>query len=174
MSGLREQLDYIVNSGSFAIGEHEAEINKLPGHTIRLIKNQTFSEPYNCFSYALDVVESEPINRILKEDAMNRAKYGAKFGTDFINKLVAGGILKKDDGGNIIIYYRDGDPKHAGKILDTRVTSKWGFGLLWEHGVWEIPLSYGDKSERFSRTNIQDIEASFEEYYENLKSLKER
>jgi len=32
---------------------------------------------------------------------------------------------------------------HFGKIEQDRIISKWGKGLIWEHPVFEVPLSYG-------------------------------
>ena len=49
--------------------------------------------------------------------------------------------------GDILIYYRNGEPTHAGQSASTRVISKWGSGAthIWEHPIYEVPESYGDK-----------------------------
>ncbi|MGO8914341.1 MAG: hypothetical protein ACLQJR_00370 [Stellaceae bacterium] len=49
--------------------------------------------------------------------------------------------------GDILIYYRNGAPEHAGILTSNRVISKWGSGPthIWEHGIYEVPESYGDE-----------------------------
>jgi hypothetical protein len=35
----------------------------------------------------------------------------------------------------------------------TRVLSKWGVGLLYEHAIWEVPLRYGQEVQYFVGTD---------------------
>jgi hypothetical protein len=54
--------------------------------------------------------------------------------------------------GVVLIYFRNGEPEHAGKWAGKRVISKWGSGPtnIWEHGLYEAPASYGDDVKVFS------------------------
>lgn len=171
MQSLREKINNIVNSGNYAINQHAFLIEKLKPiyhHSISVIPHE-ISLPFNCFSFALDTIDSGRITEILKEDTSNDCRYGVKFGTDFINRMISGGFLVRDDNGSIIVYFKNGKPVHAGKIKNNRIVSKWGVGLLWEHDVWEIPNSYGDKNLRFRETDRESIEGEFIKYYAILK-----
>jgi hypothetical protein len=46
-----------------------------------------------------------------------------------------------------VLYFNERDSfKHAGLILSgDRLLSKWGTGHLFEHGVLEVPESYGTR-----------------------------
>ncbi len=171
MEHLRNELNRIINGGVFRINQHPEEIQKLQPHSINLVEDVLFSYPYNCFAFAFNVVESEPIIRILKEDAFNGGRYDVKFGPDFVKKLISENFLTKDKDGDIIIYFNEDLPLHGGKINNDRVVSKWGVGLLWNHGVWEVPTSYGNDYERFTLTSEEDIERSFEDYYQSLQNI---
>jgi len=49
---------------------------------------------------------------------------------------------KSDD--QIVVYFDNKNKiKHFGKLVEDRVVSKWGRGLVWKHRLFEVPLSYG-------------------------------
>ena len=53
--------------------------------------------------------------------------------------------------GDIVVYFGlDGRFKHAGLATGNgRVLSKWGIGHLYEHGLLEVPESYGSEIRLF-------------------------
>jgi|GEM_PF-3266741 len=59
------------------------------------------------------------------------------------------GILPVHDeqaAGDKFVVYLDGDtPKHFGRLEGNKVMSKWGRGRVLNHGLWEVPLTYGSK-----------------------------
>ena len=53
-------------------------------------------------------------------------------------------------GNDIIIYFDQNNPLHAGKVRSGKVVSKWNIdGYLWEHGVDEVPLCFGSNKKYF-------------------------
>jgi hypothetical protein len=53
---------------------------------------------------------------------------------------------------DLIMYFDNGEWRHVGFWkLNGRVVSKWGAGLLYNHGRWEVPTQYGKKA-RFFRS----------------------
>lgn len=67
---------------------------------------------------------------------------------DLIVRSFAEGFLalhdERKDNDEFVVYLKDDIPKHFGKISGDRVESKWGRGPIWKHGLWEVPLTYGD------------------------------
>ena len=68
----------------------------------------------------------------------------------FAHWLIDNGLLEEisqaeAQRSDLVFYFgADGRFKHAGLIAgDGRVISKWGVGHLYEHGLFEVPDSYG-------------------------------
>ena len=56
-------------------------------------------------------------------------------------------MMEQHTEGNIAVYF-DGDRvTHSGRINNGTVISKWGTAHTWQHGVWEVPTSYGSRVE---------------------------
>ncbi len=45
--------------------------------------------------------------------------------------------------GDLLVYFDDEIPIHAGVVHKGRVISKWGRGHIYEHARWEVPTAYG-------------------------------
>ena len=63
-------------------------------------------------------------------------------------RLISEGILElhnswKDDD-HVVVYFNNSIPVHFGKIDKRAIISKWGVVHVWMHGLWEVPLSYGN------------------------------
>jgi len=105
----------------------------------------------NCFTRAFDI---EP-------GAINDMCLGDVFpGSNFVSALMRGALSAKEEAdtttGDIVIYL-DGDsaPRHAGKISGGgKIISKWGAGRthVWKHGLWEVPVEYGNDVQFFNLT----------------------
>jgi hypothetical protein len=65
--------------------------------------------------------------------------------------------------GDLIVYSDDhGRVKHAGLTRPgRRVESKWGKGGLFEHGVFEVPVSYGNNARFFSNMSYKEAFRQF-------------
>ncbi len=126
------------------LGEQVERVRLLPcAHTIRLLGRAEPGEPrtwrFNCIQYALGLQAPPPAVECL-------CRHGAVFlGTDFLSWLVNRlPSSAPNETGSLIVYLDGGAIKHVGISTDGRVASKWGGGHLWDHGIFEVPASYGD------------------------------
>ena len=127
------------------------------------------SIPYNCFAHALGVIDSQRVIDLLIADGYRESSVGVKCGTEFVEILIQKALLLLNDAGPIIVYFRDSRPVHAGLVSGDMVISKWGGeGLLWKHGTWEVPSSYGQEIRRYDRVFVEAIEQEFERYAVDL------
>ena len=60
--------------------------------------------------------------------------------------------------GDLVFYFSDdGRFKHAGLCRGNgQVMSKWGIGHLYQHGLFEVPESYGDKVRFFRKLSYDE------------------
>ena len=115
---------------------------------------------YTCFMHGFHVFYSEEVKSIL------RTNHKIIFGTEFVQGLIDRNILLPNKNGLLVIYFRNGNPVHAGKFLPqkNRVASKWGIGHLWEHDIWEVPAFYGDRNEFFNLLEQEKVIREFKEF----------
>jgi hypothetical protein len=94
----------------------------------------------NCVMYALGLVG-------MIEDPSGRPFGKFYADTVFLSSLIDGGNLvpTEEVDGALVVWYLNGTVRHIG-ISQTRgrAASKWGIGHLLEHGLFEIPKSYGN------------------------------
>jgi hypothetical protein len=68
---------------------------------------------------------------------------------DLLAKALLESILPLHDERELsdeFVVYLDGDtPKHFGRIAGNKVRSEWGRGRVLNHGLWEVPLTYGNR-----------------------------
>lgn len=100
---------------------------------------------YNCFAYALNLVDSDGYLKIASTFPRNVFANSEFIEFLLINEKLfqIGDDININEG--IIIYFDNQKPVHAGKVANKRVTSKWGTGLLFEHDLFEVPINYGNK-----------------------------
>ena len=142
---LRELLETMTGS-DLAVELHPsrlAEISLAVPHSIA-VQPAPCGEPledFNCVMYALDLV------------GMINDSSGRPFGkfyadTPFLSYLIGSGRLAPtaESKGALAVWSDNGHVKHVGVITNAgRAASKWGIGNLYEHGVFEIPKSYGNE-----------------------------
>jgi hypothetical protein len=95
----------------------------------------------------------------IEADAIKDKCDGRVFpGSRFVADLIKGKILRAraepvghTTDGDIVVYFGQGKPEHAGKCSGRRVISKWGSGPthVWQHGIWEVPSKYGSLIKAF-------------------------
>jgi len=56
----------------------------------------------------------------------------------------------------VVVYFHQKHIKHFGKLVEDRVISKWGRGLIWKHRVFEVPISYGTQV-KYSEGQINEM-----------------
>lgn len=157
----RERLEQITKprsgrSADLWLPDIEELRNAYP-HTIHMV-NVHLDRGLNCFAYALGLSSSRSYSEIAR-------KFNVFANVQFVLWLLDNGRLKKNRqphrSESIVVYFDGSEPKHAGRIRDDRVLSKWGTGFWFHHGTFEIPANYGNSIERYNVPAVQVIEDSF-------------
>jgi hypothetical protein len=126
------------------------EVQEEHNHTIRIISaNWEWLNTFNCYAFALGIVDNPRYQAFVQNH-----RNSALANSGFMSALLARGELIEINEanvriGNLAIYLADGRVTHAGVIVTDRQTvrSKWGPGELYEHGLWEVPESYGGQTQ---------------------------
>lgn len=103
---------------------------------------------YNCFNFAFDLQNHTPLL------GMDGWEYSRKLDT-VVDRLIDNKILLASDVPipEALVIYRsdDGHISHAGRMTpEGKVISKWSWGPLLDHGVYDVPTSYGDTVEYYT------------------------
>jgi hypothetical protein len=144
VTALRHKLAEI--TGTALVQEHPDRIEALRAefdHSIVVIGSEQPIDQYTCGVHAFHLIGDRTYIEI--------ADYGlgSTFaGADFMAFLFQNRLLtpRVADAlpGDLIIYFENGAFRHVGRMkTESRVTSKWGIGWLYEHAVWEVPMNYG-------------------------------
>lgn len=150
---------------------HPHSIQRLP---------QDEAKGYPCFVHAFELVDSRAYKNIADCDA-GRSRNVFFGGSEFARFVMESEELVEVNEGEIrlsdlVIYLDDeGTPKHAGKIVsrDKRVKSKWGGGLFLEHGLWEVPESYGNTVSFCQRIPTTAAERVFLQFVKSRDGVEE-
>lgn len=152
------------------LSKHALEIAALASrhpHSIKLVE-ESHSDPngFNCFMHALGISE-------LPSAFVQVAMYHNLFpDSGFVAHLIATQLVENDapmpSNGDIVVYFEPPSPKHAGLFCNGLIESKWGIGHLWQHGVLEIPWSYGQAFRFFRPIGRQAVLDDFAKYAEKL------
>jgi hypothetical protein len=152
---LRAKLTEITNE--LDISRHEDLVRTLAqthSHTVTVIPSDNSGADYNCVMYALDLVGAvdPPTSLVIGRYHMDLR---------FLKHLTDNHLTEVDKanarGGDLVVYYQNEEMLHVGVLTgEQRVTSKWGPGLLYDHGLWEVPDNYGD-SVRYFRSEHPDV-----------------
>lgn len=121
------------------------EISRIWPNTIAFLDSPCPLRRYTCAMHVFGFAE-EPEYTAIAERGFNRVFAGRAF----VHWLIENGLLvelssSEANEGDLVIYFTDeGRFKHAGLICgEDRVVSKWGTGHLVDHGLLEVPESYG-------------------------------
>jgi hypothetical protein len=164
--GLREQLEEITDCyADDRVAEQIpqiAELNARFPHSISLLQSaipETFQ--FNCYQHSFGLARAESVTRIMKE-------YWHVFsGREFVRFLLNTRLeeIRADNAreGDHVIY-EGSEIEHAGIVRGERIESKWDLGHLWRHGVYEVPLRYGDHVRYFQRLTSETCVGAFLEY----------
>ncbi len=122
---------------------------------------------YNCFIYALGLAEDQEL--ILQTKGF--------IYDNFIKKLLDEGKLEKTENpsdGDFVVYQDlENYPNsltHIGIIDGDKVISKWSWGPLVKHNLWDVPASYGDTIFYIKAIDAKDVLRLFSTYKEfNIK-----
>ena len=119
-------------------------------HTIVSVNSEPPLLRYTCLVHALDFTE--------RRDYVMVAMSGSVFaGAAFAHWLLAQNAMHElcqadAVAGSLVWYFKvDGHFAHVGILLEGgRVRSKWGTLGLFEHGLYEVPSTYGDHVRYFA------------------------
>jgi hypothetical protein len=134
-------------------------------HSIEILRDYdpTNKQNYNCFGYALDLHITCHYSTLV-----TLSELGVLVDSQFINYLIQRDVLKEipfdeikiDD---LVMYFSNSCPTHAGKWKTNKVLSKWGRGLLYRHNIYEVPMNYGEPK-FFSKLPPQVAKQCFIQY----------
>lgn len=160
MNPLRQGLDSLNGKPRTTYMELLTQISQEIPNTITLLEEANSSIRFNCHMFSLSVHTNSEIISLLKNGPHN-----LMVGSDFLNVLRRKQILVESQDGYLIVYFNKETPTHSGKLLeDGRVISKWGLDHLYNHGLWEVPASYGNEYKRFAMPKAADVVTAFREY----------
>src|SRR5262249_58672219 len=68
----------------------------------------------------------------------------------------------------LVFYFKSMTWCHAGRLVSAdRVNSQWGVFPAYEHGMWEVPLSYGDEIRCYQMPAEREVVRLFLEFGSN-------
>lgn len=115
-------------------------------HRLERLQDGMPNNRYNCFAYALGVYSRPDYQRLAD---LHEKREEAPIDPEFMGYLVETGLLvergEEQQVGDVVMYENVGRIVHAARVadLDGLCRSKWGSGHLYQHGVGEVPSSYG-------------------------------
>jgi len=150
------------------ISEQAAMLEQLRAefsHSIQILDSEHPIEGYTCAVYAFHLVGDSVYQGIAASGL------GSTFaGKDFVEFAIKEQLLAEcgaEDAiqGDMVVYLLDGRFGHIGRLqADRRILSKWGTGYLCEHGLWEVPCSYGAEVRFFEGPGAENCFDIFVEY----------
>lgn len=155
---LRRKLEEMTESGTEP-SRHRgrlAEISSEFPNTIKPLELHLPEGGYTCGMYVFWFCEDEDYIEIAGLHVPNVYAGPAFFEWLIANRHVQG--IEEAEAGedDLVMYFDNGRWKHVGLLKpDNRVEFKWGLGLLYDHGQWEVPKNYGNEI-RFFRSISPD------------------
>ncbi|MGA7674417.1 MAG: hypothetical protein WCA78_05155 [Rhizomicrobium sp.] len=138
------------------------QLRSVHGHRI-FVHPDSLDREYNCHTFALGLNSTERYT-LLTHRYQNLRLGDSDFivSGKFMESLRSGGVLspirgREKDPNRLVIYLSHGRITHSALSLkDHLFVSKWSGSELHDHGMWEVPASYGDKVEWYIRPSSQD------------------
>lgn len=152
-------------------------LSRALGLSISLVRLARRDDPpshdYNCFMWAFGLLDRQ----WLADRAPERQNIYPR--SAFANYLVGHYLSeiaeKETRTGDIVIYFKDANPVHAGTWSSGLVVSKWGrYSHLWKHGQCELPIEYGDKIRFYRSLPETIIQAAFKKWCRQLATVEKR
>jgi hypothetical protein len=70
-------------------------------------------------------------------------------------------MMKPAPDGNVVLYF-DGDHiTHSARMNRGILISKWGRAHTWQHGLWEVPTSYGSRVEYYQAPPADSVATAY-------------
>ena len=117
--------------------------------------------------YALDLMNENALRNITKDnpDVYPKSEFVSYLMEQFMNEIDP----SEASDGDIVIYFCNKKPKHAGKFHSGYIISKWGIqSHLWRHGLYEVPISYGNEVRFFGKLKPNAYMNGFKMWADNI------
>jgi hypothetical protein len=168
-TSLRTALSQITQSAP--VQQHAAllaDLHQQFQHSICPLESIEPIESYTCAVYSFHLV-ADPTYTLVASSGQG----GTFAGKEFVEWIIQQGMLVpvteiEAISGDLIVYFEGDDFCHVGRLARAgRVVSKWGVGLLVEHAIWEVPLSYGSRVANFRGLTPDESFHAFVKYAES-------
>lgn len=148
-----------------------SNLSRIHPHSIKLEKEAKPGDPltfaYNCYMYVFDLLDSSTTKDIAQlPSEMSLSEYVLYL---IYNKLLTKINRAKTKDGDYVVYFHDKKPKHVGKFRRGKVVSKWGSAHLWEHGICEVPVNYGNEVQFFRQISKNQCISAFKQWFDLIK-----
>jgi hypothetical protein len=136
-------------------------------HSISVVRWARREDPatynYTCYMYAFDLMDHALLSSIAH--GAQDIYPGGEFTTFLIRNFLKETEQDQARDDDLVLYFGEGTPKHAGKWYTGNVRSKWGYySHLWQHGLYELPLEYGNDIRFFQQLSRTEIEYAFKQW----------
>jgi hypothetical protein len=138
-------------------------------NTVALLDSAHPIRRYTCLMHVFDFAE-KPEYAAIATHGLGRIYAAGAFAHWLLDRGLLVEVTHTDvREGDLVFYFSDdGRFKHAGLCQTKgRVMSKWGIGHLYEHGVFEVPDSYGDKVRLFRNLSYEEAFGHFMRFAED-------
>lgn len=152
---------------------YSLQLRILPNDPTWLKSNPTWLETFNCYAYALGIVSLSRYQDLVKKYKKELEYASALATAAFVSGILSRKEFKEIDerdavSGDMVLYYQDDALQHGGKVSGVQmIHSKWGPNELFEHALWEVPASYGNRTVFLKAPNVEQIIQLLEEYCHN-------
>lgn len=177
MSGnpeLRQKLEDAVKLNDF--GDFARRLERLRhehSHGITIIEMSISKlSTFNCYAYALGIWENSEYLRRKSESARDIPVVIS----ELVQSMLERGDFEPTNAESIqlddmLLYFDGDDVKHGARHLHRSnvgsiVRSKWGPNELFEHEMWEIPASYGDRVKFFKKPTLELCLRRIDEFWQ--------
>jgi hypothetical protein len=126
-------------------------------------REEPASYNYNCFMWAFGLLDREWLTTLIpgKPNIYPRSVFARYLVRRYLLEIPQ----RKAGAGDIVIYFKDGQPVHAGTWDLGLVVSKWGlYSHLWKHRLCELPIEYGDEIRFYRSLPEKIIRDAFEKW----------
>jgi hypothetical protein len=113
---------------------------------------------FNCFAYALGIWDHPDYIGIVNDESdssvINSGRMAEMLGKGVLVEIDSHEVKAND----MVLYFHGRKVTHAATLDDTgALRSKWGRNEVYEHGLWEVPASYGKCARYFRRPAPADV-----------------
>ena len=159
---LRQRLQEITDEYTeWVVGGQIAAIEALReqrSHGIKLIQEAVIGEPrtydFNCHAFSFQLHELEVFWEI-RQSTPELLPTG-QFVLDSLVPTMESVDSRDARRGDVVLYFGNGRVTHSGIVRGSDIESKWGTAHRWQHGLFEVPSSYGSKVRYFRRPVTKD------------------